>query len=81
MAGNLLEEELTLKGEIANLDERQVIVRSLLATTLPKLFYADCDRFVQLVSDIFPGVDITYLLDNEFSSAVKAVLKGMNLQV
>ena len=53
MAGNLRRLE-------PDLDEPEMLIRAIRDSNLPKFLSADIDLFQNIVSDLFPGIDVPY---------------------
>ena len=61
--------------------ESSIIIKAVRVTTLPKLTSEDVLRFDGLIKDIFPGVDLISLRDDELEQAIKESIVEMNFEV
>ncbi|KAK3283536.1 hypothetical protein CYMTET_8768 [Cymbomonas tetramitiformis] len=69
------------EGEVPKELEAQIIIRSMRATTLPKMTFDDSSRFAGLLADIFPGVEVSDVVDKEIVDAIEAVFGEMGLEL
>ncbi|VDK75302.1 unnamed protein product, partial [Dibothriocephalus latus] len=71
MAGNLRRSE-------PDLSEENLLMRSMRDMNLPKLVYDDVQLFLDLIQDLFPGVQCPRVGYPEFNQAVKEYLRREN---
>jgi len=67
----------------ASLDanEELIMFRTMLDLIKPKLVYPDIPLFLDLLSDLFPGIQPPNEVINELRTAIEKSLKNQNLQV
>ena len=53
MAGNLRRSD-------PDMDEPDMLIRAIRDSNLPKFLSADIDLFQNIISDLFPGIDVPY---------------------
>ena len=75
-AGGLIKGEKEASGEttVSPAVESKVVIQALRVNTLSKLTFADSQRFAALVSDVFPGVEVEEVLEEQLETAVKECL-------
>lgn len=62
-------------------NEELIMFRTMLDLIKPKLVYPDIPLFLDLLSDLFPGIQPPNEVVNELTTAIKEALRNQNLQV
>ena len=74
IAGKFLRDARARSDVVDVATEAQLVIRATRVTTLPKLAFADGARFVDLLNDVFPGVEVSDVSDAELEAAIKETL-------
>ena len=82
-AGDLIQEERkTNKAELNASEESLLLIKAIRINTLSKLTYADIRKFMSLLIDIFPGIEVGQDIEYEvMTKAIKEVLGELKLDV
>lgn len=80
LAGQLLGEELRKsKGSLTPAREMAIVVKALRVNTLSKLTFADSQRFIGIMNDVFPNAIVEDISYTDLLQAVKDSYKELNL--
>jgi len=79
--GNLIQQAKQQGLELTEVTEQEMLIKAVRVNTLSKLTFDDCQRFLSLVGDVFPGVSSEDISYEELEAAIREVLvsKQFNL--
>eukprot|EP00210_Caulerpa_lentillifera_P003766 g3598.t1 len=70
----------SLKRTFPNLQEEVVLIRAMRDTNIPKFLQDDIDLFENIISDLFPSIQIPDQVNDELERSIRAVLKAQELE-
>ncbi|KAL0028415.1 hypothetical protein WJX77_005025 [Trebouxia sp. C0004] len=70
----------SLRRSQPNLAEDVMLIRAMRDSNLPKFLSADIELFQNIISDLFPGVEVPFQAHGELEAATCAVLEKQGLQ-
>jgi dynein heavy chain 2 len=72
-AGDLIQQERKSNQQLSQNDECLLLIKAIRINTLSKLTYGDIKKFISLLIDIFPGIEVSQ--DIEYETMTRAIIE------
>ena len=79
VGGQLIQNEKAAGRVLDQEAEAVLLIKAVRINTLSKLTYADCEKFLALLSNMFPGVQAHDILYADLKGAIEEALKELKL--
>jgi len=79
VAGQLIQQERRVSKDVTKETEVTLLIKAIRINTLSKLTFSDINRFIALLSDVFPDAIVKDIQYAELSAAIVASLKDLKL--